>query len=366
MITSSVQGPSFWQQRTPYEAGPALSEDLRADVAIVGAGYTGLWTAHALLDNDPSLVIVICEADTVGYAASGRNGGFLDTSLTHGLLNGLKHFPDEIDTLERLAADNFAGMQKFFAEHGVDCDFEQVPMLEVATRQHEVDGLAEWAEVHRAHGHEAELLDAGQAQELLHSPVAAGCGTTARCGRHARPGQAGPRARTDGARARGAGVREQRGDRHRRERLAHARVGRPYQRGFCHRAAGRAGHQRAHGRRWCPSAGHRYVPVYDYVLVSDVLTPQQRQAIGWAGREGASDSGNRFHYFRLTPDDRILWGGYDAVYRWRGPIAPRARPARRRPVRCSSATSRRCSPPSPTSGSRTTGAARSRPRPGSW
>jgi glycine/D-amino acid oxidase-like deaminating enzyme len=53
-----------------------------------------------------------------------------------------------------------------------------------------------------------------------------------------------------------------------------------------------------------------------------VLTPQQREAIGWAGREGASDSGNRFHYFRLTPDDRILWGGYDAVYRWRGPIGP--------------------------------------------
>jgi glycine/D-amino acid oxidase-like deaminating enzyme len=77
----------------------------------------------------------------------------------------------------------------------------------------------------------------------------------------------------------------------------------------------------AHTAGLLPAAGHRYVPVYDYVLVSDVLTPEQRKAIGWAGREGASDSGNRFHYFRLTPDDRILWGGYDAVYRWRGPIA---------------------------------------------
>src|SRR6195952_4863957 len=139
MVTPQFpDGPSYWQQRSPNEAGPVLGEDLRADVVIVGAGYTGLWTAHALLDNDPSLSIVICEADSVGYAASGRNGGFLDTSLAHGLLNGLKPFPDEIDQLERLAEDNFAGMQKFFAEYAVECDFEPVAMLEVATRQHEV------------------------------------------------------------------------------------------------------------------------------------------------------------------------------------------------------------------------------------
>src|SRR3954454_24926186 len=121
---SAPVGPSYWQQRTPYESRPTLTADLRADVVIVGAGYTGLWTAHALLDNDPSLTIVVCEADTVGYAASGRNGGFLDPSLTHGLLNGLKHFPQEIEVLEQLAADNFAGMQAFFGEHEVDCDFD--------------------------------------------------------------------------------------------------------------------------------------------------------------------------------------------------------------------------------------------------
>jgi glycine/D-amino acid oxidase-like deaminating enzyme len=322
MIASqSSLGPSFWQQRTPYEAGPALVEDLRADVAIVGAGYTGLWTAHALLDNDPTLTVVVLEADTVGYAASGRNGGFLDTSLTHGLLNGLKHFPDEIGVLERLAEDNFAGMQKFFAEYGVDCDFEPVPMLEVATRQHEVDGLVEWADVNRAHGHQAELLDAGQAQDLLHSPLLLGAVR--------RPGAGGTldpaklvRELARAARQRGVSVYEHSAV------TGVAETGSATHGLLVRTGAGSVAARRvvlatnAHTAGLLPSAGHRYVPVYDYVLVSDVLTPQQRQAIGWAGREGVSDSGNRFHYFRLTPDDRILWGGYDAVYRWRGPIGP--------------------------------------------
>ena len=57
-----------------------------------------------------------------------------------------------------------------------------------------------------------------------------------------------------------------------------------------------------------------FVPVYDYVLMTEPLTPDQRASIGWAGREGMSDAGNQFHYFRLSADDRILWGGYDAIY----------------------------------------------------
>jgi glycine/D-amino acid oxidase-like deaminating enzyme len=318
---TAAESPSYWLQRTPYEAGPVLAADLRCDVAIVGAGYTGLWTAHALLDNDPTLSIVVCEADTVGYAASGRNGGFLDPSITHGLLNGLKHFPDEIETLERLSAENYAGMQKFFAEHDVDCDFEPVGMLEVATREHEVDGLAEWADLNRAYGHEAQLLDAAHAQELVHSPRILGAVR--------RPGGGGTldpaklvRELARVARSRGVEVYE------------HSPVTGVDETGsathglMVRTAAGSVTARRvvlatnAHTASLLPSAGLRYVPVYDYVLVSDRLTPAQRAAVGWAGREGASDSGNRFHYFRLTPDDRILWGGYDAVYRWRGPIGP--------------------------------------------
>jgi glycine/D-amino acid oxidase-like deaminating enzyme len=58
----------------------------------------------------------------------------------------------------------------------------------------------------------------------------------------------------------------------------------------------------------------RVVPVYDHVLMTEPLSAEQRASIGWSGREGLGDAANRFHYFRLSADDRILWGGYDATY----------------------------------------------------
>jgi glycine/D-amino acid oxidase-like deaminating enzyme len=68
----------------------------------------------------------------------------------------------------------------------------------------------------------------------------------------------------------------------------------------------------------------RYVvPVYDYVLATEPLSPEQRDSLGWTRRQGLTDLGNQFHYYRLTADDRILFGGYDAVYRFRGPVGPR-------------------------------------------
>jgi glycine/D-amino acid oxidase-like deaminating enzyme len=70
------------------------------------------------------------------------------------------------------------------------------------------------------------------------------------------------------------------------------------------------------------SMGLFVLPVYDYVLVTEPLDPVRRRAIGWAGREGLSDSGNRFHYYRLTEDDRILWGGYEAVYHYGNGMRP--------------------------------------------
>lgn len=65
------------------------------------------------------------------------------------------------------------------------------------------------------------------------------------------------------------------------------------------------------------------VPVYDHVLATEPLSARQRDAIGWAGREGVGDASNLFHYYRLTSDDRVLWGGYDAVYHYASKISPK-------------------------------------------
>ncbi|MEA2058789.1 MAG: FAD-dependent oxidoreductase, partial [Actinomycetota bacterium] len=68
---------NLWEAVTPPAAGrPALPHDADADVVIVGAGYTGLWTAYYLAQGDPSLRIIVLEAETVGFGASGRNGGW--------------------------------------------------------------------------------------------------------------------------------------------------------------------------------------------------------------------------------------------------------------------------------------------------
>ena len=68
---------------------------------------------------------------------------------------------------------------------------------------------------------------------------------------------------------------------------------------------------------------HYVVPVYDYVLVSEPLSAGQLRDIGWEHRQGIGDGGNQFHYYRLTADNRVLYGGWDAVYRFRGPVGPR-------------------------------------------
>jgi len=75
-----------------------------------------------------------------------------------------------------------------------------------------------------------------------------------------------------------------------------------------------------------PSLLKRYrlhtVPVYDYVLMTEPLTDEQLASIGWGNRQGIADLANQFHYYRLSADNRILWGGYDAIYHYGGSIKP--------------------------------------------
>jgi glycine/D-amino acid oxidase-like deaminating enzyme len=65
------------------------------------------------------------------------------------------------------------------------------------------------------------------------------------------------------------------------------------------------------------------VPVYDYVLMTEPLSASQLAAIGWSNRQGLADLANQFHYYRLTADNRILFGGYDAVYHYGGRVRER-------------------------------------------
>jgi hypothetical protein len=131
---------SYWLVASA--AGPrraVLAADETADIVIIGAGFSGLWTAIALTDTDPSLRVLVLEAETVGHGASGRNGGFCSASLTHGLANGIRHFPDELAILEREGVANLAALVAFTRDHGIDCDLEETGILDVADQPYQVD-----------------------------------------------------------------------------------------------------------------------------------------------------------------------------------------------------------------------------------
>ena len=100
------------------------------------------------------------------------------------------------------------------------------------------------------------------------------------------------------------------------------------------------------------------MPVWDYVLVTEPLDAAGCSAIGWARRQGVSDVANQFHYYRLTADDRILWGGYDAVYHCGNGVGA-GREQRDATFAAWRSTSSARSRSSRASGSRTAGAGRS-------
>jgi glycine/D-amino acid oxidase-like deaminating enzyme len=315
----------FWLDRPRPAAAPPLEGDAEADLAIVGAGFTGLWAAVRAKQERPEREVALLEAETAGFGASGRNGGFVEASLTHGLLNGAARFASELDALEALGRENLEAMKADLARFEIDAAWQEPGVLGVATQPHELGELEDEAALLRRYGWEADVLDRDAVRAQVASPTYLGAVWQ-------RSGVAlvDPGALADGLRraAVGLGVRL-------------------YERTPVRRATTEQGVSlstpggRLRAERVLIATGaypplvrpiRRLVaPVYDYVLVTEPLTAQQRAAIGWDAGQGLADRGNRFHYYRLTPDGRILFGGYEAVYRF-GNRVDDARLSRHPPV----------------------------------
>ena len=331
---------------------PPLNQDTTTDLLVVGGGYTGLWTALIAKERDPARDVLLLEGNEIGWAASGRNGGFVSTSLTHGRSNGLQHVPDEVDRLDELGRQNVEEMRQTLERHGIECDFEWNGTLTVAIEDHHVQQLraahaedpdttyfdqeqvqAEIASpLYRAglwDHHESALVDParlawGLKRACLKLGVRIHEHTTVSGLQRTGSGPAARMVATTGGTVEGiptppAPLPEETYD---------------------------GGHQTPQGaapdavvtarrvvlatnvfRSLLPTTGLFTVPVYDYALMTEPLTEEQERAIGWDRRQGLDDPDSRFHYYRLTTDretgrQRILFGGYDAVYHYGRRVLP--------------------------------------------
>ena len=305
----------FWLDRDdrPEPRAP-LEAHGTTDLVVVGGGFSGLWTAILAKERDPARDVVLLEGNRIGWAASGRNGGFCAASLTHGHANGLERWPEEIEELDRLGSANLAAIEETVRRHGIDCDFELPGTIAMATEPHQVAWLRDLA----AASPTGVFLDRDAVRAEVDSP-------TYLAGLFEPHGMA----LVDPARlawglaaaAESLGVRIH----------EHTFVA-----GLSRNGAGldvrtsrgpvlRAGRV-ALGTNAFPSLVRRVrlhtVPVYDYALMTEPLTPDQRASIGWRGRQGLDDLTNQFHYYRMTTDHRILWGGYDAIYHFGRQVRP--------------------------------------------
>nr|WP_309502481.1 FAD-dependent oxidoreductase [uncultured Roseovarius sp.] len=293
-------------------APPVLEGDISCDLAIIGGGFTGLWSALKATERFAGARIALLEGETLGNAASGRNGGFCAPSISHGVSNAVARWPGEADTLVRLGRENLGAFEADLTEYAIDGGFERRGKLNVAATPWQVDGLRAMQASYARFGIETELLEGAALDARLNSPrYTAGL---------FEPNYAlvNPAKLVNGlaraAMARGVEIYQD------------SRVTALRSDGVGVRLTTAQGTVRAKQVILATNAAvpllwrlrPAIIPIWDYTLLSAPLTDDQMAAIGWQGRYGIADSGNQFHYFRKTDDNRILWGGYDAIYHYGG------------------------------------------------
>lgn len=306
---------SYWLSVDSYETGPALEGDTRADVAIVGGGFTGLWTAYHLLKADPGMTIVVLEANAVGYGASGRNGGFA-MPLIH---RSLSELADALGTqqakqLHQAAEESVRAIGQVCETEGIDADLQPNGLLTVSNNPLQ-DGIirreVETAERLGLSG--VRFLEKDQIQTAIHSE-------TFRCAMReetctlmnpARLVRGLKRAVIEA----GGRVYEQTPMMGLEETGANVVVTTPRGKITAERALLAGNAYSAH----IPELQRYVMPFYSYILLTEPLTDEQWSRIGWTGREGMEDRRAFLHYFRPTIDGRLLWAGRDAPYCPNGP-----------------------------------------------
>jgi len=306
-----IEQACYWMAARPARPPRPLDGDAAADVVIVGGGFTGLWTALFLKELEPSLAVCLLEKSAAGFGASGRNAGIAGETLDHSHELAEVHFgAAEARELARVGRENLDELERFLADRRIDAGFRRPgqliialhdahrPALEAGARAAERVGSPGWA-----------LLSSEEVRAEIHSPLYRGALLAPR-NALVDPvalieGLRGEAVRLGVAVYEGAGVDaiESRGDR------------------VLIRAANRSVRARravlatnAYAHQLFPALARRFLPLYDYILVSERLTAAQWAAVGWKRGQGVVDTRTFFNYYRPTADGRILWGTSEAAY----------------------------------------------------
>jgi glycine/D-amino acid oxidase-like deaminating enzyme len=295
-----TEAPSWWWADLGGlpDPRPALQTDREADVCIVGAGYTGLWTAYELRRADPTLEVVVLEREVAGFGASGRNGGWVLGEISTG--SGMRERAGDaaIDALQRAAAETVDEVGAACEREGIDCDFHKGGSLTVAQSDVQLDRL-------RTTGR-GELLDAEQAAARVTVAGLRGARFTPHCAR-VQPAKL----------ARGLAVAGERHGATIYERTPALAI-------EPHEVRTPQGSVRA---RWIVRATEGYtgalpglhralLPLSSSMIVTEPLDAATWAQIGWAGRETIDDAAHHYCYLQRTADDRIAIGGRGRPYRF--------------------------------------------------
>lgn len=290
---------------------PPLPGDVEADVAIVGAGYTGLWTAYYLNRADPTLRIVVLEAEVAGFGASGRNGGWCSAL-----------FPVSLPTLAReagrdLAVAQYAAMRDSVAEvarvaaaEGIDADIAAGGTVVLARSAPQLDRAR--AEVHEyaEYGFDLELLDVPATRARLAATDVVGATFTPHCAA-IQPAKL-VRGLADVVSARGVTLHE--GTRATEIAPHLVRTDRGTVR--CDVVV------RATEGYTAQLAGMRreLAPVYSLIIATAPLSERMWEQIGLRERETFSDFRHLIIYGQRTADGRLVFGGRGAPYHFRSRV----------------------------------------------
>jgi glycine/D-amino acid oxidase-like deaminating enzyme len=312
---SDYEEKSYWLASSPYEESPPLDGSTRVDVAVVGAGFCGLSTAYYLKRADPSLRVAVLEDKVVGYGASGRNGGFAMTLMGFTLsLTALRFGKAKAKQAHDFAHRAVDHIGQMVDAHGIDCDYEKPGLLTVALNRAQAKRLQD--EIKLAHQlgiEEVDWLEREALADEVRSPTYLGARYEAQCA------LINPAKYVRGLKqaALDAGV----------EVYERTPVTALHTDGLLHLDTSRGIVEaekvvlatNAFSGRF-PQLRNKQFPVFTYIILTEPLSDDQLAEIGWRARQGIEDARNMIHYYRLTADYRLLFGGSDARYYYGGPL----------------------------------------------